>query len=181
MQCRCGNKIYTVPIASARCSQCGRRLFWKCQCGALLERTTSKCPYCGFIRERKHDSPRPPLRLWTILVAGLLGAVLFTVLGYWLLRFLPKTPLAEAGTSLANLPARGGNIIVQTFRGLALLVGDLVGSLWRIISEHPILPVFATIGFVIAATLAARRQNFSWSRFMRHLRRCWKEFTSKRL
>ncbi|MCS7263581.1 MAG: hypothetical protein NZ805_01970 [Armatimonadetes bacterium] len=178
-QCRCGNKVYTVPSISVRCPQCGRRLFWKCQCGALLERMTSKCPYCGFKRERRYESSRPPLRLRTVIGSGLIGAILFTALGYWLLKLLPHTPLAETGSSLSSLPQRGGNIIAQTFKGLVLLVRDFSSSIWRIVSEHPVLLIFAIIGFSIAATLAARKQNFSWHRLKRHLRRKWEDFTSR--
>lgn len=179
VQCRCGNRVYTIPTPSVRCPQCGRRLFWKCQCGALLERTVAKCPYCGNVRERRYESPRPPLRLRTIIGAGLLGAILFALIGHWLVKLLPNTPLARLGPSLLNLPAQGGNIIAQTFRGLVLLLGDLVNLTWRIFTYHPILPVLAALGFVIAATFAARKQHFSWRRLRRHLRRRWEEITSR--
>lgn len=181
VRCRCGERIYTAFSLSARCPNCGRRLFWKCQCGALVERVTNQCPYCGVTRKRSRSERRPPLRLRMILTSGLVGAFVFSLLGYWLLEKVFKQSTAKA-TSL-NLPLSlpSGNFIAQTLKGIMLLFTDLVEASRRIFSTYPILPVFAIIGFVIIATLTARQQHFSWRRLKRHLRRKWDKLVSRQL
>ncbi len=181
VRCRCGEKVYTVVTTDSRCPQCGGRLFWQCQCGALLERFLDKCPYCGYIRKKRYKSARPTLRLRVIAGAGLLGAVLFAAIGYWLTKLFSQPAVAKGGSpeSLPALPVPGGGIITQIISGLILIVLDLMNFSWRIVSEHPILLIFALVGFLIATRLAAQKQHFSWRRLRRHLRRRWGEVTSR--
>lgn len=179
VQCRCGERIFVVPSASVRCPRCGRRLFWKCSCGTLVERTNIRCPHCGKVRESRRTSTYPPLRLRTILLAGLLGAVVFTALGHGLVKLFARLPLSKAGVSVANVSAQGGNILVQVFQGVWLIVTDAISWIGRAIFAHPLVPVFTVVGFFLAAFIVARQQHFSLSRLRRHLRRRWQEFWAK--
>lgn len=181
VRCRCGEQIYTAPSSSVRCPKCGRRLFWKCQCGALVERTISRCPYCHTIRERSRAEIRPPLRLRKILGAGLVGAFVFSLIGYWLIKAFSRLLPTQLSSSVLSLPQQGGNIVVQILKGVLLLFADLIGALGQIVYKNPALIIFAIVGFLIAATLAARHQRFSLRRLKRHLRRKWEEFISRRL
>lgn len=179
VQCRCGERIFLVPSASVRCPHCGRRLFWKCSCGALVERTNIRCPHCGKVRESRRTSTHPPLRLRTILLAGIIGAVVFTALGHGLVKLFARLPLSEAGTSIANVSVRGGNMLVQVFQGVWLIVVDAIGWIVRTTFAHPLIPVFTIAGFLLAAFIIARQQHFSLHRLKRHLKRRWQEFWTK--
>ncbi|MCX7969095.1 MAG: hypothetical protein N3B10_11515 [Armatimonadetes bacterium] len=179
VQCRCGERIQTVPSPLARCPGCGRRLFWNCRCGALVERTVSRCPSCGATRERLHSETRSPLRLRRILVTGLVGALVFSLLGYLLIEAISRL-LPHSGAIASSSTYWGGNIIVQTLKGVLLLFVDLIRLFGQVISKHPMLLIFTIAGFLIAAALAARQQQLSWKRLKRHLRRRWEEFVSKK-
>lgn len=179
VRCRCGEQIYIAPSSSVRCPKCGRRLFWKCQCGALVERTINRCPYCHTIRERSRAEIRPPLQFRKILGAGLVGAFVFSLIGYWLIKAFSRLLSTQLSGSVLSLSQQGGNIVVQIIKGVLLLFADLIGTLGQIIYKHPALIIFAIIGFLIAAALAARQQQFSLGRLKRHLRRKWKEFISR--
>ncbi|MFN4179992.1 MAG: hypothetical protein ACK4I8_06735 [Armatimonadota bacterium] len=180
VRCRCGERVFVVPSLTARCPQCGRRLFRKCQCGALVERMMNKCPHCGADYERTYAEARPPLRLRRILGAGLTGAFIFALLGYWSHKALSRLSPNEVNNLTSHSPHQeGGNILVLTLKGLLLLVTDLFGVVGRTLRENPILLVFAIFGFLIAAIMTSRRQQLSWSRLKRHLRRKWKQFSSR--
>ncbi|MEZ8217668.1 hypothetical protein B0813_001205 [Candidatus Fervidibacteria bacterium JGI MDM2 SSWTFF-3-K9] len=179
VQCRCGERIFLVPSASVRCPRCGRRLFWKCACGALVERLNIRCPHCGRMRESRRSSAYPPLRLRTILLAGLVGAIVFTVLGHGLVKLFARLPLSEAGASIANVSVRGVNMLVQVFKGIWLIVTDAIGWIVGKIFAHPLIPIFAVAGFFLAAFIVARQQHFSLHRLKRHLRQRWQELWKK--
>ncbi len=179
VRCRCGERVYTTPSSSVRCPNCGRRLFWRCKCGALVERVTNHCPYCGATYNRSHAETHPRLRLRMILFSGLVGAIVFFLLGHWLLEKIPMFSATKVGAPNLQSSPQGSNIVSLTLKGVFLLFADLVRTTWQILSEHPALFVFAGVGFVIAASLTARRQQFSWRRLKRHLRRKWKQFTSR--
>ncbi len=179
VRCRCGERVFVVPSLTVRCPQCGRRLFQKCQCGALVERTMSQCPHCGTDFKRTYAEARPPLRLRRIFGAGLIGAFVFALLGYWLNKALSRLlPDGLKGLKSHSLH-QGVNIIVLTLKGLFLLLTDLIGTIGRTLRENLILFVFAIFGFLIAAIVASRQQQFSWRRLKRHLRRKWKQFISR--
>jgi hypothetical protein len=119
------------------------------------------------------------LRLRTILLAGIIGAVVFTALGHGLVKLFARLPLSEAGTSIANISVRGGNILVQVFQGVWLIVVDAIGWIVRTTFAHPLIPVFTIAGFLLAAFIVARQQHFSLHRLKRHLKRRWQEFWTK--
>lgn len=179
VRCLCGEQIFTVPSLTVRCPQCGRRLFRKCQCGALVERTTNQCPYCNADFKRAYAEARPPLRLRKILGAGLTGAFVFALLGYWSHKALSRLSPNEVNNLTSHSPHQGGNIVVLTLKGLLLLLTDLIGAVGRTLHEKPILLVFAIFGFLIAAIVTSRRQQLSWRRLKRHLRRKWEQFSSR--
>ena len=113
------------------------------------------------------------------MLAGLVGAVVFTVLGHGLVKLFARLPLSEAGASIANVSARGGNILVQVFQGMWLIVIDAIGWIAQTVFAHPLIPVFAIAGFFLAAFIVARQQQFSLHRLKRHLKRRWQEFWAK--
>jgi hypothetical protein len=119
------------------------------------------------------------LRLRTILLAGIIGAVVFTALGHGLVKLFARLPLSEAGTSIANVSVRGGNMLVQVFQGVWLIVFDAIGWIVRTTFAHPLIPVFTIAGFLLAAFIVARQQHFSLHRLKRHLKRRWQEFWAK--
>ena len=177
VRCRCGEQIFTIPSLTARCPQCGRRLFWKCQCGTLVERRISRCPHCGAEHEREYAKTYPHFRLRRILGAGLTGAFVFALLGYWSHKALLK--LSPKGDPTSYSPHQGDNIVVLTLKGILLLLSDLMGAIGRIFRENPMIPTLAILGFLIAATLAAWRQQLTWRRLKSHLRHKWEQFTSR--
>lgn len=179
VRCRCGERVFTAPSPTARCPQCGRRLFRKCQCGALVERTMSQCPYCGTGLRERYVEARPPLRLRKIFGAGLVGAFVFVLSGYWLHKALSRLLPNETNGLTSNLYPQGGNILTLTLKGILLLLNDLIGAIGQAVRESPMLLVLAIFGFLIAAALAARWQQFSLSRLKRHLRRKWKQVSSR--
>lgn len=179
VRCRCGERIFTAPSLTVRCPQCGRRLFWKCQCGALVERVINKCPYCGTDHEKTRSEARPSLRLRKILGAGLIGAFVFTLLGYWLHKALPRLSLERASDLVSNSLHQNDNVVVLILKGILLLFADLVRAIGRIVYENPMFLVIPILGFLIAAVLAARQQKLTWRRLKRHLRRKWEQFTSR--
>jgi hypothetical protein len=144
-----------------------------------VERTNIRCPHCGKVRESRRTSTHPPLRLRTILLAGIIGAVVFTALGHGLVKLFARLPLSEAGTSIANVSVRGGNMLVQVFQGVWLIVVDAIGWIVRTTFAHPLIPVFTIAGFLLAAFIVARQQHFSLHRLKRHLKRRWQEFWAK--
>ncbi len=144
-----------------------------------MERTNIRCPHCGKVRESRRTSTHPPLRLRTILLAGIIGAVVFTALGHGLVKLFARLPLSEAGTSIANVSVRGGNMLVQVFQGVWLIVVDAIGWIVQITFAHPLIPVFTIAGFFLAAFFVARQQRFSLHRLKRHLKRRWQEFWTK--
>jgi len=112
-------------------------------------------------------------------LAGIIGAVVFTALGHGLVKLFTRLPLSEAGTSIANVSARGGNMLVQVFQGVWLVFADTIGWVGRTIFAHPLIPVFTVAGFFLAAFIVARQQRFSLHRLKRHLRRRWQELWKK--
>ncbi len=179
VRCRCGERVYTTPSSSIRCPNCGRRLFWRCKCGALVERVTNHCPYCGATYSRSHAETHPRLRLRMILFSGLVGAVVFFLLGHWLLEKIPMFSATKVDVPISQSSPQGGSIVSLTLKGVLLLITDLMRTAWQVLLEHPVLFVFAVVGFIVAASLTAKRQQFSWGRLKRHLRRKWKQFTSR--
>lgn len=179
VRCSCGEGVFIAPSLIARCPQCGRRLFRQCRCGALIERTMSQCPYCGVDFKKTYAEARPPLRLRKILGAGLTGAFTFALLGYWSHKALSRLSPGEMNGLTSPSPHQGGNPLALTLKGLLLLVTDLIGAIERTLRENPILLVFAISGFLIAAIVTSRRQQLSWRRLKHHLRRKWKQFTSR--
>lgn len=179
VRCRCGERVFVAPSLTARCPQCGWRLFWKCQCGTLVERVISRCPHCGADRERTKVKTRPRLRLRRVLGAGLTGAFIFALLGYWSHKALSWLNPNKVNDPSPYSPPQSGNIIVMTLKGVILLFSDLTTVIGRFARENPMLFVLAFIGFLIAATLAARQQQLTWSRLKRHLRRKWEQLTSR--
>jgi len=177
--CRCGGRVFTEPSLNARCPECGRRLFWKCQCGALVERVVNRCPQCGAVRERTNAVTRPRLRLRKIVGAGLTGAFVFALLGYCSHKALSRLSPEKVGDLTSSLPHQSDNIVVLTLKGILLLFTDAVQAIGRAVSENPLLVLFSFIGFVVAAALTARRQQLSWRRLKRHLRRKWEQMTSR--
>lgn len=147
----------------------------------LVERTNNRCPNCGSVRESRRSLSRShrPLRLRTILLAGLVGALVFTAVGHLLVKVFSRLPLSEAGASLTAFSSRGGNVLVKTLQGIWLLVLDIFGWIGQTLFAHPVIPMFAILGFFVATFIAARRQNFSLHRLKRHLRRRWEELLSK--
>lgn len=178
VRCHCGERVFTAPSLTARCPQCGRKLFRKCQCGALVERTMSQCPYCGADLKRTYEARRP-LRLRRILGAGLTGAFVFALLGYWSHKALSRLLPDEANGLTSSSPHEEGNILVLTLKGLLLLVTDMIRVVGQTLHEKPMLLAFATFGFLIAVIMTSRRQQLSWRRLKRHLRRKWKQFASR--
>lgn len=181
VQCRCGERVPVVPSVSSRCPRCGSRLFWECSCGTLVERVKNRCPNCGSVRRSGRSLPRShrPLRLRVILLAGLIGAFVFTAVGYLLVKVFSHSPLSETEGSLTAFSSQGGNFLVKTLQGIWLLVFDVSGWIRRTLSSSPAIPAFAILGFFVATFIAARRQNFSLHRLKRHLRRRWEEFLTK--
>ncbi|MGQ9463670.1 MAG: hypothetical protein ACUVTP_13315 [Candidatus Fervidibacter sp.] len=75
--------------------------------------------------------------------------------------------------------SQGGNALVKTLQGIWLLVLDIFGWIRQTFFAHPVIPVFAILGFFVATFIAARRQNFSLHRLKRHLSRRWEELLAK--
>ncbi len=180
VRCRCGERVLTAPSPSVRCPACGRRLFRQCTCGMLIERRLGRCPYCGSSQPTSSRSNRPPLRLRSILAAGFLGALVFTFLGYGVTKVVTRLlgPHPDP-SSVPSQPPISGNPISLTVRGIGLLIADLWRFVQRAITEQPIVLAFAVVGFLIMAGVVARRQQFSFRRLRRHLRRRWQELLSR--
>ncbi len=179
--CRCGERVETFPSLSARCPACGRRLFWQCSCGALVQDASRKCPYCGKQRYSSVRSDRPPLRLRVILAAGLVGAILFAFFGSIGTKLFVRFGSSSNGLTNPQPAAipEGGNFLVVALRGIGLVLLDFVQLTRSVLVEQPWVGIFALLGFLVAATIVARRQQFSFRRLRRHLRRRWREWQSR--
>jgi len=179
VRCSCGEQVFIAPSLSARCPQCGRRLFWKCQCGTLVERIVSRCPNCGTERERRNAKAYPRLRLRGILGAGLTGAFVFGLLGYYSHKALSKLSSSEIGNQTSPSSHQGDNVVVLTLKGILLLFGDLIGAIGRVVRENPMVCALAVLGFIVAIVFSSKQQQLTLKRLKRHLRRKWEQWTSR--
>ncbi len=160
------------PSVVTRCPYCGERLFRQCRCGQVIERCHPQCPHCGFDWTVFHRSVRrPPIRLWRLLGVGLLGALIGTLMGMFLLLVVTPWLLITPSQPVHD---QSGNFLTLTLKGLLLLLSDIGRTTVITFQRHPLFLSFPVSGFVIATFMGARRQRFSVSRLKRHLRRRWK-------
>ena len=169
-QCHVCGSPTTGEALTCICTECGKRQYDLCRCGAVIARTYQDCPNCGAHRYRVNrkeiESRQARLpRLLIYVVVGLMVGLLLPRLGAALYNHFTAEPVSQHSSSSSSHGevAEPGTIETPTLSLDVLLenVGKGFLKLGGFISRNWLSLIGALVGIGLAIWLALKEPQTS--------------------